>query len=103
VYAARAVLASGRSAAAVNIGVAPTFESLDPRPMRLEAFLLDHDGSDLYGQTMRIDFIERLRDERRFETTDALLAQVTQDIARTRELAALHVNGNGNGALEPPG
>ncbi len=95
--------ASGRSAAAVNIGVAPTFESLDPRPMRLEAFLLDHDGSDLYGQTMRIDFIERLRDERRFETTEALMAQVTQDIARTRELAAPHVDGNGNGALEPPG
>ena len=98
VYAARAVLASGRSAAAVNIGVAPTFESADPRPLRVEAFLLDHDGGDLYGQTMRIDFIERLRDEKRFEGVDALMAQVTADIARTRELAALHVNG----ALEPP-
>jgi riboflavin kinase/FMN adenylyltransferase len=98
VYAARAVLASGRSAAAVNIGVAPTFESADPRPLRVEAFLLDHDGGDLYGQTMRIDFIERLRDERRFESAEALVAQVAADVARTRELAALHVNG----ALEPP-
>ena len=36
---------------------------------------------------MRIDFIERLRDERRFESKDALMAQVTEDIARVRELA----------------
>jgi len=98
VYAARAVLASGRSAAAVNIGVAPTFESEDPRPLRLEAFLLDHEGGDFYGQTMRVDFIERLRDEKRFESVDALMARVTQDIALTRELAAPHLNGS----PEPP-
>lgn len=89
VYAGRAVLAGGRSAAAVNIGVAPTFTAADARStMRLEAFLLDHDGSDLYGQTMRIDFIERLRDERRFPSPEALMEQVREDIARTRELAA---------------
>jgi riboflavin kinase / FMN adenylyltransferase len=89
VYAGRAVLAGGRSAAAINIGVAPTFTEADRHTtLRLEAFLLDHDGSDIYGQTMRIDFIERLRDERRFESKEALIAQVTEDIARTRELAA---------------
>lgn len=89
VYAGRAVLASGRSAAAVNIGVAPTFTSADPRSaLRLEAFLLDHDGSDLYGQTMRIDFIERLRDERKFDSKEALVAQIAQDISRVRELAS---------------
>lgn len=89
VYACRAVLAGGRSAAAVNIGVAPTYTDLDPRStLRVEAFLLEHDGSDLYGQTMRLDFVERLRDERKFESTDALMAQVGEDIARTRELAA---------------
>jgi riboflavin kinase/FMN adenylyltransferase len=89
VYAGRAVLAGGRSAAAVNIGVAPTFTAADARStLRLEAFLLDHDGSDIYGQTMRIDFIERLRDERRFESVDALMAQVHEDIDRTRQLAA---------------
>lgn len=88
VYAGRAVLASGRSAAAVNIGVAPTFATAaEPRAtIRLEAFLLDHDGSDLYGQTMRVDFVERLRDERRFESKEALLAQIAEDIARVREL-----------------
>jgi riboflavin kinase/FMN adenylyltransferase len=55
--------------------------------VRLEAFLLDHDGSDLYGQTMRIDFIERLRDERRFPSKEALMEQIAADVARTRELA----------------
>ena len=89
VYAARAVLAGGRSAAAVNIGVAPTFtEASINSTMRLEAFLLEHDGSDLYGQTMRVEFIERLRDERRFESVEALMAQVTKDIERAREIAA---------------
>jgi riboflavin kinase/FMN adenylyltransferase len=88
VYAGRAVLAGGRSAAAINIGLAPTFVHAEPRAtVRLEAFLLDHDGSDLYGQTMRIDFIERLRDERKFASKDELLAQIAEDIARTRELA----------------
>ena len=89
VYACRAVLAQGRSTAAVNIGVAPTFtaQSLSST-MRLEAFLLDHDGSDLYGQTMRIEFIERLRDEKRFESVDALMEQVHRDIARARDTDA---------------
>lgn len=88
VYACRAVLAGGRSAAAVNIGVAPTFVPDGPRTLRLEAFLLDHDGSDLYGQTMRIDFIQRLRDERRFPSPEALVAQITEDISRVRALAS---------------
>ncbi len=89
VYAGRAVMAGGRSAAAINIGVAPTFTSSDARStLRLEAFLLDHDGGDIYGQTMRIDFIERLRDEKRFASVDELMAQVHQDIGRTRDLAA---------------
>jgi riboflavin kinase/FMN adenylyltransferase len=95
VYACRALVASGRSAAAVNIGVAPTFTAGAPgATMRLEAFLLDHDGSDLYGQTMRLEFLERLRDERRFESPDALVAQITDDIERTRAAAG----GPGEGA-----
>jgi riboflavin kinase / FMN adenylyltransferase len=88
VYAGRAVLDSGRSPAAINIGVAPTFTSDEPRAtLRIEAFLLDHDGSDIYGRTMRIEFLERLRDERRFDSPQALVEQITQDIERTREIA----------------
>lgn len=95
VYACRALTAAGRSAAAVNIGVAPTFTASEPRAtLRLEAFLLDHDGSDLYGQTMRLEFLQRLRDERRFESPEALVAQVTEDIERTREAAAEPVEGS---------
>jgi riboflavin kinase/FMN adenylyltransferase len=94
VYAGRAVLESSRSAAAINIGVAPTFTGAEPRALlRVEAFLLDHDGRDIYGDTMRIEFLERLRDERRFESPEALVAQVTLDIERTREVAARPVEG----------
>jgi riboflavin kinase/FMN adenylyltransferase len=94
VYAGRAVLRAGRSAAAINIGVAPTFTAAEPRAtMRIEAFLLDHDGSDLYGQTMRLEFLERLRDERRFDSPEALVAQVEEDIGRTREAARRPIEG----------
>jgi len=87
VYAGQAVLASGRLAAAVNIGVAPTFTDADlGAKLRLEAFLIDHDGSDLYGQPMRIEFLTRLRDERRFPSAEALIEQITDDVARTRSL-----------------
>jgi riboflavin kinase/FMN adenylyltransferase len=89
VYAGRAVLAGGRTAAALNIGFAPTFTAGRSRPdLRLEAFLLDWEGEELYGQSARIEFLERLRDERRFESADALMEQVREDIARTRELAS---------------
>ncbi|MGD9694609.1 MAG: bifunctional riboflavin kinase/FAD synthetase [Thermoleophilia bacterium] len=88
VYAGTAVLAAGRVTAAVNIGVAPTFTASEPRSvLRLEAFLLDYDGGDVYGQAMRIEFLERLRDERRFDSADALVAQIRADIEATREVA----------------
>src|SRR5262249_46353988 len=58
-----------------------------PRPQRLEAFLLDYDGADLYGERLRLEFLERLRDERRFESAEALVAQVHEDVRRVRELA----------------
>ena len=88
VYAGRATLAGGSHAAAVNIGYAPTFaHEGEPRPQRLEAFLLDYDGPDLYGERLPLEFLERLRDERRFESPDALVAQVHEDVRRVRELA----------------
>jgi riboflavin kinase/FMN adenylyltransferase len=89
VYAGRATI-GGRATfpAALNVGYAPTFAASDgPRPLRLEAFLLDFENGDLYGERARVQFIERLRDEQRFESVDALLAQVDEDIRRTREAA----------------
>src|SRR5206468_769267 len=58
--------------AAVNVGVRPTFET--GRGLLVEAHLIGFD-EDLYGQTLRIAFVERLRGERRFESVDALVDQ----------------------------
>src|ERR1700760_393518 len=65
--------------AAVSIGVRPTFGT--GRALLVEAYLLDFEG-DLYGRTLRIDFLARLRGERRFESPEALVEQMTRDIER---------------------
>jgi riboflavin kinase/FMN adenylyltransferase len=67
--------------AAVNVGVRPTFDT--GRGLLVEAYLLDFDG-DLYGETLRIAFVERLRGEKRFESVDELVAQMKQDVLDTR-------------------
>jgi riboflavin kinase/FMN adenylyltransferase len=78
-----ACLADGRPAA-VSIGVRPTFET--GRGELIEAYLLDFDG-DLYGSTMRLEFLERLRGERRFEDPRALIEQMHRDVEDTRRVA----------------
>jgi riboflavin kinase / FMN adenylyltransferase len=84
VYVARAAVDGAQHAcAAVNVGVRPTFGT--GRAVLVEAFLLDRDV-DLYGQTLKLDFLARLRGERRFETVDALVEQMHKDVERTREL-----------------
>jgi riboflavin kinase / FMN adenylyltransferase len=77
--------AFGRRAAAVSIGVRPTFNT--GRGELIEAYILDFDG-DLYASKLRIDFLDRLRGERRFEDPAALIEQMHQDVERTREIAA---------------
>jgi riboflavin kinase/FMN adenylyltransferase len=77
-----ACLADGRPAA-VSIGVRPTFKT--GRGELIEAYLLDFDG-DLYGRELCLEFLERLRGERRFDTAEALVEQMHRDVARTREL-----------------
>ena len=58
----------------------------NPEPtLQVEAHLLDFDA-DLYGQTMEIELVERLRDEQRFGSIDELAAQVSRDIERARTL-----------------
>ncbi|MDT8440288.1 MAG: bifunctional riboflavin kinase/FAD synthetase [Desulfuromonadales bacterium] len=66
----------------VNIGRRPTFPGAAPS---LEIHLLDFAG-DLYGETLRIYFVERLRDELRFATVGDLQAKVSEDIAAARRL-----------------
>ena len=84
-----ACLASGRPAA-VSIGVRPTFQT--GRGELIEAYLLDFEG-DLYGSELCLDFLARLRGERRFDTPDALVEQMRRDVERTRELVSVHAHG----------
>jgi len=84
-----ACLANGLPAA-VSIGVRPTFGS--GRHELIEAFLIDFDGG-LYGTELRLHFLERLRGERRFETVDALVEAMHDDVARAREVASASVRG----------
>jgi len=80
-----ACLANSDTPAAVSIGVRPTFET--GRGELIEAYLIDFDG-DLYGSTLRLDFLARLRGERRFDTPEALIEQMRRDVSRTREIVA---------------
>jgi riboflavin kinase/FMN adenylyltransferase len=79
VYAARA----DGICAAVSVGVRPTFGT--GRAVLVEAYLLDHD-EDLYGRVLRVDFLSRLRGERRFDTAQALVDQMRIDIEQTRDI-----------------
>lgn len=67
-----------------NIGTRPTFADADTRVI-VETHLLDFDA-ELYGRRLRIGFVQRLRDERRFENIDALLAQIAADCDQARTL-----------------
>ena len=85
VYACRATTAAGETrAAATNVGVRPMF--VTGRGELIEAFLLDFDG-DLYGQPLRLEFLKRLRGEKRFESVEALVEQMNRDVDEARALA----------------
>ncbi len=79
VYVARA----NGDCAAVSVGVRPTFGT--GRAVLIEAYVLDRE-LDLYRETLKLDFLARLRGERRFDSVQALVAQMQQDVERTREL-----------------
>ena len=73
----------GPMPAAISLGRNPTFTAGAPAPLTLEAHVLDAD-LDLYGARVEVAFVERLRDEARFEDVPSLLRQIEADIARTR-------------------
>ncbi len=68
--------------AVVSLGTRPTINGTDPL---LEVHLFDFSG-DLYGRYLDVDFVARLRDERRFDSLDALVEQMHRDAAQAREL-----------------
>jgi riboflavin kinase/FMN adenylyltransferase len=84
VYACRVQLADGTVVpAATNVGVRPQF--VTGRGELIEAFLIDWSG-DLYGERIRVEFLRRLRGERRFESVDALVEQMGKDVDTAREI-----------------
>jgi len=86
-------VAGRRWPSVTNIGFRPTFEEDTPRPI-IEAHVLDFDR-DLYDQEVRLVFIERLRDERRFDGPQALLEQIARDIVRARAMLAAEEGDHG--------
>ena len=83
VYAGWLVVAGESLPAAISIGTNPTFDGTE---RRVEAYVLDRDDLELYGQPVAIDFAERLRETVRFDSVDALLEQMSADVAQARQL-----------------
>lgn len=91
VYAARLVRHGPRGRgdrqtlpAAVSIGTNPTFSGLE---RRIEAHVVDFSG-DLYGERLALDFVAHLREQRRYDTIEPLIAQIDEDVAQTRRVLA---------------
>lgn len=82
VYAAWALLDTQPHRAVVNIGHRPTLQNPTP-PLRLEAHLIDFSG-DLYGRELELVFVEKLRDETRFDSLEELRGQIARDIGLAR-------------------
>ena len=69
-----------------NLGTCPTFENAE---LSLEVHLMEFSG-DLYGESLEVQFVTRLREEQRFPSLEALAAQIHADIAAARRALAPH-------------
>lgn len=85
VYATIAHLESGPRPSVTNIGVRPTFD--DGGGLSIECHIIDFD-EDIYGTDLRVEFVERLRGERKFDGVDALVEQIGKDRDAARDLLA---------------
>lgn len=86
VYAGRARVADAWFAAAINVGVNPTFGGDEATtPVMVESYLLDFED-ELHGEPLRVEFRKRLRDELKFDSVDDLVAQIARDVEATRAL-----------------
>jgi riboflavin kinase/FMN adenylyltransferase len=70
--------------AAVNVGISPMFET--GRGLLVETYLIGFEG-DLYGETLRVAFMERMRGERRFPSVEALKEQMKRDADQALEIS----------------
>jgi riboflavin kinase / FMN adenylyltransferase len=84
IYAGVAELEDGsRFVAAIDVGTNPTFGT---EPLHVEAFLLDFPDDELRGDSLTVEFWERLRDEVKFDSIDDLVAAIADDVERTRTI-----------------
>ena len=86
VYACIARLGDLERGAVTNVGVRPTFEK-KPVPVRVETHLLDYEG-DLYGKMVELEFIDRIRDEMKFNGVEQLVGQIRRDIDKAEGILA---------------
>jgi riboflavin kinase/FMN adenylyltransferase len=84
IYATIAQVDGKRFPAATNIGIRPTFGE---REKTVETHLLNYKG-DLYGKDMRLDFVQKLRDEQRFPSSEELKAQIEKDVREVEAILA---------------
>jgi len=84
IYATWAIIDGKRHQAATSIGVRPTFE-LSQR--LVEVYVMDFDG-DLYGKTVGVEFVKKVRDQEKFDGLDALIKQINQDVDDCRQVLA---------------
>lgn len=82
IYAVRGALRRGTFPGALHLGPRPTFQGSPPS---IELHLLDFDG-DLYGEEVRVDFVKRLRKVRPFDSPEALVRQMRDDVAEARRV-----------------
>jgi riboflavin kinase / FMN adenylyltransferase len=75
--------------AAISVGRRPTFYDPASASVLVEAYLLHFEG-DLYGEVGRVSFVDRLRDERQFDSVDALISQMHLDVAEAERVLTAH-------------
>lgn len=99
VYACLARIDSGqeRWKSVTNIGIRPTFENNESEAV-VEAHLLDFEG-DLYGKEIELEFVARLRDERKFANAEALLARISRDIQRANAILDSRLEADDDGRI----
>ena len=85
VYAARVRLSGETYSAVVNIGRKPTFHQ--DYPVSIEAHIFDFD-KNIYGKGIRLYFLDKIRDEKKFDGAEQLVSQINDDAARARKIAA---------------
>ncbi len=72
--------------AAISVGTNPTFDGID---RTVEAYALDREDLDLYGMHVAVEFAQRLRGQKRFSSTDDLVAQMRVDVTNAADVLAL--------------